>query len=64
MKFDFPFKKKKKEKWTESLDRVTQILEDTRELYAHCISSNTKRKTNEGNSSWLNYLCCITILRA
>lgn len=40
MKFDFPFKKK----WTESLDGVTQIFEDTHEIYAHCISSNTKRK--------------------
>lgn len=42
MKFDFPFKKKK---WTESLDRSnTNFFEDTREIYAHCISSNTKRK--------------------
>lgn len=58
MKFDFPFRK-----WTESLDGETQIWRDTGE-YAHCIFIKYKKKRNEGNSSWLNYLCCITILRA
>lgn len=42
MKFDFPFKKN----WTESLDGVNTnfFFEDTHEIYAHCISSNTKKK--------------------
>lgn len=53
-----PLKKMDRESW-----RSNTNFEDTRE-YAHCIFIKYKKKRNEGNSSWLNYLCCITILTA
>lgn len=55
MKFDFPFKK-----WTESLDGVTQSFADTREIYAHCISSNTKRK--QMKATVLGWIICAASL--
>lgn len=66
MKFDFPFKKKKKKENGQRVStELTQIFfEDTHEIYAHLHFIKYKKKTNEGNSSWLNYLCCITISRA